>query len=433
MAQIFPFTALRYNPLRVPIQRVVTQPYDKITPEMQSGYYEADPHNLVRLILGKSEAGDDNRNNVYTRAANFWREWRRDDILVADPKPSLYRYIQRFVLPGTKVEQERVGLIALGQLEDYDRQIVYRHEQTLTGPKADRLNLLRATAASLEQIFMLYNDPDGKVDSLLASAAEPVIDVTDEYDVLHRVERIVEPKVVAAVTAEFQNKKLLIADGHHRYETALNYRTERRQQAEKAAPDAPYERMMMTFVNMDRPGLVILPTHRVVHSLPKFESGWFVEGTRQHFRFEQIPGNPGGAEIKSWLDQNKGNGTVMVSVTAHGAWTMRYMPETAQHLMSGLSPRQQQLDVVILHRVVLETMLGISQEAIRSQTNVNYYRDADEAIARVRRGEANVAFLMNPVTIGQMRDVSFAGEVMPQKSTDFYPKMLSGLTMYAMD
>jgi hypothetical protein len=170
-----------------------------------------------------------------------------------------------------------------------------------------------------------------------------------------------------------------------------------------------------------------------VHSLENFESGCFVEGTRQHFRFEQMPGKPGAAEITRWLSENADHGTVMVAVTAQGAWTMRYQPETAQHLMSGLSQRQQQLDVAILHRVVLETMLGISQEAIRSQAHVNYYRDAEEAIARVRRDEANVAFLMNPVTVEQMREVSFAGEVMPQKSTDFYPKMLSGLAMYAMD
>lgn len=442
MAQIFPFAALRYKHQNVSLERVVSQPYDKISPAMQARYYDADPHNFVRLILGRNESGDDTRNNVYTRAANDWNQWRHQGILVPDPEPSLYRYSQRFRVPGTNVEAERTGLIALGQLEDYERQIVYRHEQTLTGPKQDRLNLLRATAAHLEQIFMLYSDPGGRIDSLLSSAAPPVMEVTDEYDVLHRVWRISEPAAISAVTSEFLDKKLIIADGHHRYETALNYRNERRKVAHISPPSgnvgtagtsAPYERMMMTFVNMDKPGLVILPTHRVVHSLPKFESGWFVEGTRQHFRFEQLPGKPGAAEITKWLSDNAGHGTVMVSVTQHGAWTMRYVPETAKHLMSGLSERQQQLDVVVLHRVVLETMLGISQEAIRSQAHVNYVRDAEEAIARVRRGDANVAFLMNPVTIEQMRDVAFAGEVMPQKSTDFYPKMLSGLTMYAMD
>jgi len=400
---------------------------------MQDRYYAADPHNLVRLILGKSEAGDDTRNDVYSRATNFWREWRRDGTLVPDPQPSIYRYSQRFTVPGTKVEHERVGLIALGQLEDYDRQIVYRHEQTLTGPKQDRLNLLRATQAQFETIFMLYSDPDGRVDSLMSSDVPPVIEVTDEYDVLHRVWRISEPAAVAAVTSEFREKKLLIADGHHRYETALTYRNERRQQAGKSDPNAPYERMMMTFVNMDRPGLVILPGHRVVHSLPNFEGGRFVEGTRQHFRFEQMSGTPDAVEITRWLRDNAGHGTVMVAVTSHGAWTMRYMPETTKHLMTGFSDRQQKLDVAILHRVVLETMLGITPEDIRSQKHVNYYRDAGEAIARVRNGSANAAFLMNPVTVEQMREVSFAGEVMPQKSTDFYPKMLSGLTMYAMD
>ncbi len=472
MAQVFPFRALRYDWNRQPLPSLVTQPYDKITPAMQARYYDANPYNLVRVILGRPQPGDDDRNNVYTRAADDLRRWRAEGVLIQEPEPAIYRYSQRFDVPGQPGRVlERSGFIALGQLEDYDRGIVFRHELTHTGPKADRLSLLRTTACHCEQLFMIYSDPQRRIDALLASPRAADAEITDEYGVIHRIWRITEPRVLAEVTSLMADKKLVIADGHHRYETALTYRNERRAQAANRlgtaagatggaetrhaassdAATAPYERVMMTFVNMDAEGLCILPTHRVVHSLPNFQSGVFVEGTRQNFSFEQMPGSPNAPEILRWLQENHENHVgaavsavpasrsdasrpiVMVAVTRHGAWKMRFRPETAQHLIGELSPRQQQLDVVVLHRVVIETMLGISPEDVRSLKHVGYYRDAQEAIDLVRAGKANAAFLINPVSVEQTRDIALAGEVMPQKSTDFYPKLLSGLTLYALD
>src|ERR1700683_283082 len=225
MASIHPFRALRYQLQRVSASQVVTQPYDKITPTMQERYYSASPYNLVRIILGHREP-DEPGNTVYTRAAAFGRAWRAEGILRQDGTPSIYSYPQPFTAPsGTKFE--RRGFIALGRVEDYSAKVVFRHEQTLSKPKADRLDLLRATRAHYEQLFLLYED-SGEIDALLATPQPPTIDVADEYGVAHRVWQISDAAVIAKVQEKMHDKKLVIADGHHRYETALNYRNESR-------------------------------------------------------------------------------------------------------------------------------------------------------------------------------------------------------------
>ena len=289
MAKIFPFRGLRYNPSKVKLAEVVTQPYDKITPEMQDRYYGSSPYNLVRIILGKPQAGDNEQESVYTRAAASLQQWRSDGVLVPDDEPSLYLYTQTFRVPGdtSGAVMERRGFIALGQVEDYDQKVVFRHEQTLSKPKADRLNLLRATQSHFGQIFMLYSDPAAEIDAALRQSGPPTAEVRDEYDVLHRMWKISDPGVIQAVQAKMADKKLIIADGHHRYETALNYRNEMRKQAGARASE-PYERVMMTFVNMDAPGLVILPTHRVVFGLEDFSIFGMVAKLQVNFEVEDL-------------------------------------------------------------------------------------------------------------------------------------------------
>ncbi len=432
MAQVFPFRALRYNPARVRLNDVVTQPYDKITPAMQERYYAASPGNLVRIILGKREAADNEQHNVYTRAAAYFSDWRRNGIFLQDEQPSFYAYAQCFTPPGGGRQYERRGFIGAGRLEEYDAGIVFRHEQTLSGPKVDRLNLLRATRAHFGQLFMLYSDPQQAVESLLfRPEASPLIDVCDEYGVRHQVWKISDPETIQQAARLMADKRLIIADGHHRYETALNYRNERRAEAGHAQrPDAPYERVMMTFVNMDAEGLVILPTHRVVVGLPEFDVVRMVERARPYFAVNPLRERVDGAGAARLLQQKGEGNTALVAVTAAGDFLLEARPESDSAL-AGLSPRQGRLDVIKLHKIMLEQVLGMSEEDIRSQKHLNYLRDAGEAIERVRLG-ANAAFLMNPVSIEQMREVAFAGEVMPQKSTDFYPKLLSGLTVYAL-
>ena len=430
MATVSPFRAWRYAADRVSISDVVTQPYDKISPKMQDGYYKASPYNLVRIILGKHLPGDGDRENVYTRASASFQDWRVSGVLRQDPQPSLYSYSQTFTIPGTSGQAERRGFIAAGQLEEYSARVVFRHEQTLSKPKVDRLNLLRATRAHFGQIFMLYNG-SGKIDALLESSQLPDIEVTDEYSVFHRVWKVSDPAVIARVQAEMKERNLIIADGHHRYETALAYRNERRAAAGNAA--APYDSVMMTFVDMDRPGLVVLPTHRVVFGLASFSAARFQTDAHKYFEVEEVDSALDEARVGGILGKAGATGTALLAVGRERAFLLHTPKALGTALLSGFSLRQQALDVVQLHKCLLEGVLHISEEAVRNQQNVSYCREASEALEQVRTGKAQMAFLMNPVRIEQVRDIAFAGEVLPQKSTDFYPKLLSGLTIYALD
>jgi uncharacterized protein (DUF1015 family) len=434
MAEIIPFKALRYDPDQVKLEDVLTQPYDKITPEMQSKYYEKSTHNLVRIILGKAGETDTDAFNVYTRAAEYLHDWRSGGILKQDPEPSIYAYSQTFTVPGTRDLQERRGLIALGRLHDYADGVVYRHEQTLSKPRADRLNLLRATRSHFGQIFMLYSDPASQIEGLLKSKMDedPEISLLDEYETLHRVWRIHDPALITAVQQKMRDKKLLIADGHHRYETALAYRNERRAETGSSDPNAPHEFVMMTLIPMESRGLVILPTHRIVHGLLDFDRERMLEAAGAFFDIDRIDLRTESRSATTLLGEAGENGTAFVAVTRQGPYLMRAKRDAIQHALRELPALQRELDVVQLHRVLLERVLGISEEAIRNQENVRYERDAFEAISWVRQG-ANVAFLMNPAKIEQVRDIAFNGEVLPQKSTDFYPKLLSGLTIYALE
>ncbi|MGP0017424.1 MAG: DUF1015 domain-containing protein [Candidatus Sulfotelmatobacter sp.] len=437
MADIYPFRALRYDLQKVSASQVVTQPYDKITPAMQERYYAASPYNLVRIILGRREADENAGENVYTRAAAYARDWRAQGILRQDSSPSIYRYSQTFTAP-SGASFERRGFIALGRVEDYSAKVVYRHEQTLSKPKADRLDLLRATRAHYEQLFLLYED-SGEIDSLLAAPQAPTIDVDDEYGVAHRVWQISDPVVVAAVQDKMRDKKLVIADGHHRYETALNFRNESRAAAGGASnPQAPYEFVMMTFVNMNDPGLLVLPTHRVVHSLESFSANDFQDSARAFFEIEEVDPELDASRATALLSERGRAGTALLAITASRAFLLHSPKAAGAHFFAGLSDRQRSLDVVQLHKCLLEGVLRLSEESIRNQQNLSYLREAAEALNQVRgqtpgKAAANIAFLMNPCPVVQVRDVAFAGEVMPQKSTDFYPKLLSGLTAYALD
>ena len=441
MARIYPFRAWRYNSSAVRLQDVVTQPYDKISPAMQQAYYERSPFNLVRIILGLPELFDaEGGENVYTRAARDFSAWRKQGILTQENAPCVFAYAQRFKVPGAETVKERLGFIALGKLYDYAEQVVFRHEQTLSKPKNDRLNLLKATRAHYGQIFMLYSDPAGSVEKILfegngAADAE----VTDEYGVLHRVWRVNNPAVIRLLVTAMDDKKLIIADGHHRYETALNYsklhkpasaaRSESGTQ-QVPEPEFPEAAAMMTFVNMDSDGLVILPTHRVVHSLDDFDPSAFACGAANFFSVETLAATDAQTHIDMLTSQK---GTAFVAVTRGGDFLLRAKPETIAAALPDVPERQRRLDLTQLHSIVFDRLLGLDAEKVREQTNLRYLRDAQEAVEQVHKGEADVAFLTNPVTMEQLKEVAFAGEVMPQKSTDFYPKLLSGLAIYALE
>jgi len=440
MASIYPFRAWRYNPASVHLDDVVTQPYDKISPAMQQAYYQRSPYNLVRIILGLPELFDAEREEtVYTRAARDFHAWREQGILIQEKSPCIFAYAQRFTIPGATQVKERRGFIALGKLHDYAEQVVFRHEQTLSKPKSDRLNLLKATQAHFGQIFMLYSDPAASVEQILFDGSPADTEVTDEYGVSHRVWRVNDPAVIRLVVTEMADKKLIIADGHHRYETALEYAREHAPASllrtessvgQLPHPAYPEAAVMMTFVNMDSEGLVILPTHRVVHSLAGFDAEQFTRAAEAYFAVEKLPEG----EAQRYVGiLRKQAGTAFVALTRGGALLLKPKPEAVAGALQHLPERQRQLDLSQLHTIVLERLLGLDPEKIREQTNVRYLRDANEALEQVRDGNADAAFLTNPVTMEQLKEIAFAGDVMPQKSTDFYPKLLSGLAIYALD
>jgi len=444
MAQVHPFRAFRYNPARAPFDRVLTQPYDKISPAMQEKYYAADPHNLIVVEKGRAYPGDTPQNNVYTRAAGALDNWIRDSVVVQDSAPAFYAYTQEYTVPGTEERRTRQGFIGAGKLEEYSAGVVFRHEHTLSGPKADRLELLRHTKTHTGQLFMLYSDAEKRIDTILAeveSAAAPATEMRDEYGVVHRLWVIAEPQRVAAIQKAMEQQKLVIADGHHRYETALNYRNERRTRAGKIDPDAPYERAMMTFINARSEGLTILPTHRGAAHVHDFSWTSMRRHLEPWFAAEAFPFSGSGERSeakKKFLArltsarEKRAIGVypaVEAQKRAFYVLTLREGASLAQ-LLPNVSPLQRELDVVLLHEGILEPALGITPQAVTAEANLTYEREALAALDAVDSGRAQISFLLNPCDVEQVMKIATAGEVMPQKSTDFYPKLMSGITMY---
>lgn len=409
MARIYPFQPFRYTEKAGPIENLVTQPYDKISPDMQQRYLSLSPYNLVRIILGERKDGDSETDNVYTRAAGRLNDWIAKGILAQDSAPGIYAYFQEFTVPDTGERLVRKGFIALGQLEDYSAGVVHPHERTLAGPKKDRLELLRHTRAHTEQLFLLYPDPSGAIDRLLDKAAtsKPLVEIADEYGAIHRVWKIKDASSIQQLMAD---KKLLIADGHHRYETALAYSREN--------PDvAGADRVVMTFVNMHSPGLQILATHRIVNGIPT-ESfpDEFLRAVADDFQVEEIGSV---AKLQQAWKENEGR-TIIGAAIGNRLFSL-----TERDAVN-------ELDVRILHERILGKALGIGEEAVKHEKNLRYVRGIDAAVEQARGGAAQIAFLLKPTSIQQVADTSFGGGVMPQKSTDFYPKLLSGLTIYKL-
>jgi uncharacterized protein (DUF1015 family) len=377
---------------------------------MRTRYLSLSPHNLVRVILGESSENDTDADNVYTRAGAHFKQWIDSGILLKDKIPVFYAYFQQFTVPDTGESLTRKGFIGLGKVEDYSAGVVHRHEQTLTGPKKDRRQVLEHTRAHFGQIFMLYPDSDCAVDALLdeASKLAPLATVRDEYDTIHTLYRIEDTDRIQQLMSD---KKLLIADGHHRYETALAFKNDH-----PDLKDAQY--VMMTFVNMYSPGLRILATHRVLTDLPHFNSDGFFKKAAEEFQVLQLD-TP--SALKQLLEQ-PAQEKIRIGVALRGADRI-YLLERA---------RNGQLDVPVLHQELIEGALGVTAEQVRDEKFIKYVRGLENATTMVANG-AQIGFLLEATTVQQVADASFSGGVMPQKSTDFYPKLLTGLTIYKLE
>jgi uncharacterized protein (DUF1015 family) len=412
LANIYPFRPYRYSAKAGDLNDLVTQPYDKINPAMRSRYLSLSPYNLVRVILGERQAADTETDNVYTRAAKHFNDWIGEGMLEQEHRPAFYAYFQEFTPPDSQERMTRKGFIGLGAVEDYSANIVHRHEYTLSGPKKDRMQVLEATHAHFGQIFMLYPDREGAIDRILDEAAtrEPDAVVNDEYGAVHRLWRIDDEQKIAEIQQLMSDKKLLIADGHHRYETALGFR-EKNPQVEDA------KRVMMTFVNMYSPGLKILATHRVLSNLDGFDVNQLLERAGGKFTIHRVSTVE---ELKTLLEDT---GTLRIGIAAQGS---------AKFFVLERSRTDKDLDVRVLHDGLLRDTLGIGDEAVRDEKHIKYVRGVEAAVDEVKNG-AQVAFLLQPTSVDQVANTSFAGGVMPQKSTDFYPKLLSGLTIYRLE
>ena len=449
MAEIQPFRAYRYDTKRVALKDVLTQPYDKITPAMQDAYYAASPYNLITIEKGRTSPDDTPANSVYTRAAATVDEWIAAKILVQDAAPAIYVYSQEFLVSGANTRRTRIGFIALVRVEDYDAKVIFRHEHTLSGPKADRIELLRRTRAQTGQLFFLYDDRARQVDTWLEQIArtEAPNGLSDEFGVTHRLWPVSDPAFVKRIQDAMAEKQLVIADGHHRYETALNYRNECRERAGKADPMAASEFAMATFINTHSRGLTILPTHRLVSRLANFDFDRFRKNLTPIFDWYSYPfasadERPGAyAEFRKDLERPNHDRRMIGVYPSAGAaasggafylFVLRRGTDL-EALLPNISEAQRELDVVLLHRLILEKGLGITLEAVAGEKNLTYEREMDVAIAAVDRGEAQLAFLLNPVRVEQVTQIALGGDVMPQKSTDFYPKLLSGIAIFRVE
>lgn len=437
MAEIIPFKGLRYNEELVGnISNVVTPPYDVISPEEQANYYNISEYNCIRLELSKEMAGDDDSNNKYTRAAQTLQKWIDNRVLLEEENPCIYIYQQEFSLSSTE-RYIRTGFIALVRLEEFSKGIILPHENTLSKPKEDRLNLMRACGANFSQVFSLYDDENkdiAKVFEEYCSSNKPVISI--EKGIAGSPERvwaISDGDIIDKIKNIMADKKLFIADGHHRYETALAYRDELREKNPNHTGNELYNYVMMMLVDIDDPGLVVLPTHRMVSNIDNFDEEIFFKKASINFNIEKYETDDLSFEqickkIESILEDGGLHTFVYYGGEKNGLYRLQLKAVDA---MEKFHPDRhdsyRDLDVSILHTLLLDNILGIGDKQLANQENLTYTHSIDEGVREVQEGRQQMAFFMLPTSVKQIQAVSYAGEKMPQKSTYFYPKLLTGL------
>jgi uncharacterized protein (DUF1015 family) len=433
MADVRPFRGYRYELGRVgALGDVVAPPYDVIDPALQDALYQKSPYNVVRLILNKEEAADTEADNRYNRAARFLREWTADDVLVQDSARSLYVYHQDFEVEGRRFT--RKGFLARVRLEPFGQGRIFPHEETMPGPKADRLRLFHATAMNLSPVFGLYPDPQGEVDARLDAAVRRALplEATDQQGVVSRLWPVTDGHVQSQVTGLLGPRPVFIADGHHRYETALRYLDERRAAGEVRDDDSPANFVLMMLVSMSDPGLVILPTHRLLSGLPALRAERLAEILAPYFDLERVGTGEQGARDAWELIEADGTQDVLgLGTTDDGAWQLARLRDRAAmaRLAADHSDAWRGLAVSVLHVLVLDHLLGPALGARPECRYVHLVREVQEAAARK---ECRLAALVPPATMAHVEQIAGGLEKMPPKSTYFYPKLLSGLVFNSL-
>jgi uncharacterized protein (DUF1015 family) len=438
MAQIVPFAGIHFDPTRVPLEDVIAPPYDVLSPEQQDGLYAQHPANIVRLMLNKEQADDDGIHNRYTRASKFLKACLAEGILVRDETPALYEYIQIFEHPlHTERKVERRTLFVALKLEPYTNGVVLPHEETHPKAKADRLSLMRATHSNPEPIYGLYEDPTLTIAKSLDAVrpTEPLLRAilpgkTGPDAEQHLLYRYTDPGLLADIEAFFASRRVWIADGHHRYETGLNYRSEVRG-GDEAGPSCPADYLLIGLSAFEDPGLVVLPTHRLVKNIPQERLEQLALQLDRYFTVRTLPL----AAAREWIKEEVPGEKRFVVLTQRDyyALTLRDIAQAEAAMQQGHCAAWQHLDVTILQALVLDRTLGISWQALAHTPDVAYTRDEEDAVQKVRSGEFQLACLLQNPTVTEVRDVAAAGDKMPQKSTFFYPKLWSGLVLRSLE
>jgi len=421
MPEIRPFRGLRYTADAGDLLNLVAPPYDVLTPAEREDYASESAYNIVRLTLPDHEPDDRSKFVKYARSAALLADWRRQGVMAPEGSPAFYRYTQEFHIDGVSHPLKRTALIVLIKVEPYEKGIVLPHEQTFPKHKEDRLRILEATRSHLECIFGLYEDDGGAIDNAVKSAeVAGSVSIPMVVGSTHKLEPIVDKEAIAGLQKMLAGKKLWIADGHHRYETAMTFR---QMLGDKSGPVAE-DYMMMALTSMSDPGLVLLPTHRIVHGITMSRDE-IVERLAPEFDIKEVHSS------SLWPELEKAHkaGQRAFGVAIEGGHGLVLTPKDFDRLakMEGEgSDALRSLDVSVLHHVILEKLLGV-----KSNDNIAYTRDAREAERVPNQGGA-VSFLMNPPSVEDMRTIALGGEKMPQKSTYYFPKILSGLVLWSL-
>jgi len=436
MAEIAPFRGLRYNPERIPeLDRVVIPPYDVISKAEQSLFDELSPFNMVHLELGPERDGDSAVDNPHTRAAAYFQDWQARGVLVRDPEPALYYYELDYSLCGEA--KTRTGFIGLLKLEDFAGGCVRPHEKTFASVKDERLALMNAVHANLSPIYALYSDPEARVDAALQSACggPPPVAFTDRYRLVHRLWPVVVPEVIGRVRELLHDQTIFIADGHHRYETALNYRNLMRRCYPQAGARASFEYVMMYLSNLHDDGASILPTHRLLKARPDWNDGRLLETAATWFEIRWFAGARDGlgawaAALRAELDRKR-TAIGFYHQGVDGYYLLQADYDAIDPILAadGVPEVLRHLDVVILDRIVLRRLLGFSDQDLGNPRNIRFHHSLPEAVKEIRDGSGEWGFFVNPTRIDQVRDVAGNGFTMPHKATYFYPKVGSGLVV----
>ena len=431
MADVRPLRGIRYNQeIADDLARVITPPFDVISPEAQERYYARDPYNVIRLELGREDTNDTTLDNRYTRSAATFAEWRGQGVLRQDATPRYYLYQQRFTHGGQSYT--RTSLLGRVRLEPWSARVILPHEHTMAKLKNDRLSLMRACAANFSPLMCMYDDPQGRMRRLLAPYAEnAALRATDEASEEHRLHPLTDARQIELIRDFFAERQLYIADGHHRYETALNYRREAEERRHGLSLDDAANFVMMALIDIADPGFLVLPTHRLLFGLSaEMLAKLTAEQLARYFTVQELANTTGSEELVKMLERSgKEQPSLAISTSERGLLLAINEQGRARMAESGHSEAWNNLDVAIAQMLVLEDLLGISQQEMTAGMYVRFTSEANTALQAVRAGKAQAALLLNAMPLRQVRDVALADDRMPQKSTYYYPKLITGLVI----